>query len=54
MESADDTLNTICTYDKERGSYLREPRQVVIMNKNDFVMMTQNDYYNMIKKISGN
>ncbi len=49
-----DTLKTICTYDKEQGGYLREPNQVVIMNKDDFTMMTQNEYYDMIKKISGN
>lgn len=50
----DDTLKTICTYDKERGSYMRDPRQVVIMNTDGFEMMTNTEYYNMIKKISGN
>lgn len=50
----DDTKETICTYDPERGGNLRDPGQVIILNTNDFKIMTNNEYYDMIKKESKN
>lgn len=46
----DETKETICTYDPNSGGNLRNPEQVIILNTKDLTIMTNKEYYGMLKK----